>query len=108
MRLRQLLPIALLMAAAPLYAGQDFRTRVNNEVIDVEDLVEDVKAELAFGRELAARILGMHPIQRDQALRRYINLVGTAVAVHGSRSEIDYQFAVLDTEEVNAYAAPGA
>ena len=39
-------------------------------------------------------------------LTRYVNLVGRAVALTCDRADIDYRFAVLNHDSINAFAAP--
>lgn len=87
-------------------ASDDFRKRSQQkeETFTEED---DVKAEIVFGRELAARIIGRYSIYQDKDVTRYINLVGKGLAQYTNRPEIDFRFAVVDTDIVNAYAAPG-
>ena len=43
----------------------------------------------------------------DPKLLRYINLVGQAVADVSNRPDIEYHFAILNTESPNAFATPG-
>lgn len=50
---------------------------------------------------------GRYRVLRDRALTRYVALVGNAVAAHSDRPDLRYYFAVLDADEVNAFAAPG-
>ena len=75
-------------------AGEDFTS-------------SDVAAEVAYGREIAARILGRYKPYADPAMVKYVNLVGLTLARNTNRPELDYHFMVLDTDEVNAYATPG-
>ena len=65
--------------------------------------------EYFIGRSVAALILSKYPAYKNDNLTQYINLVGNAVAVYSDRPEIyaGWHFLVLDTEEVNALAAPG-
>lgn len=67
----------------------------------------DLQAEIRVGREVAARILARHALVEDDELQEYVALVGTALAAHGSRSDLQWHFGVIDSEEVNAYASPG-
>ena len=71
------------------------------------DLTEE--EEYYIGRSVAALILSKYPAYQNAPLVQYINLVGNAVALYSDRPEIyaGYHFQVLDTEEVNALAAPG-
>lgn len=68
---------------------------------------EDVAEEIRFGREIAARIVGRYGLLDNDGLMKYVSLVGRSIAMNTGRQEIQFRFAVLDTDEVNAYAAPG-
>lgn len=63
--------------------------------------------EVTIGRGIAAVVAGRYTVVRDPALTRYVNLVGTVLVSVAPRPGIAYRFAVLDTDEVNAFAAPG-
>lgn len=63
--------------------------------------------EVEIGRGIAATIAGRYPVSHDTALTRYVNLVGLTVAGVAPRPDISYHFAVLETPDVNAFAAPG-
>jgi predicted Zn-dependent protease len=86
------------------WAGGNWRERASD---DVELSTGDVAAEVAFGREISARILGRYKVYNDPALIKYVNLVGLSLVRSTNRPELDYHFTILDTKEVNAYAAPG-
>ena len=63
--------------------------------------------ELALGPEITGRILGARPLW-DEALAQWrVNLVGQWVASQTSRPQLPWTFGVIDTPEVNAFAAPG-
>jgi predicted Zn-dependent protease len=68
---------------------------------------EDLAEEIDFGREVAARVIGRHGLYRDPGVTRYVILVGRTVALHANRPELEFRFGVLDTDQINAYAAPG-
>jgi predicted Zn-dependent protease len=63
--------------------------------------------ERALGREASATLLGAEPALADPAVQRYVNRVGLWVALQSERPELAWRFAVLDDEDVNAFAAPG-
>lgn len=44
---------------------------------------------------------------KNEALQKYVNLVGNSVARNSLRATIPYQFVVIDSKVVNAFAAPG-
>lgn len=97
--------VICLLQAFPAFAG-DSRKRISTIVNDYSK-IEDVEAEILFGRELAARILGLYGFYDSPKLNRYVNLVGRAMAMHSGRPELTYYFGVLDSDEINAFAAPG-
>ena len=72
----------------------------------------DPSEEHYIGRSVAAEILAMpgYPVSKDEAAQAYVNRVGLAVAMtnDGVRHPfLAYRFAVLDADEVNAFACPG-
>jgi predicted Zn-dependent protease len=66
--------------------------------------------EYYLGRAAAARILALYPVYEDPEALRYVNLVGDSLALASERPEVfdGYRFAILDSDEVNAFACPGA
>ncbi len=85
-------------------AGENWRERASS----VDAMTSsDVDAEVAFGREISARILGRYKIYDDPGMVKYVNLVGLSLVRSTNRPELDYHFMILNTDEVNAYAAPG-
>jgi predicted Zn-dependent protease len=97
-----ILSIALTQIA---FAGEA-RKRISASEDELSD-VSDIEAEIVFGRELSARILGNYSLIDDEGITKYVNLVGKALALYAGRPELEFYFGVLDTEEVNAFAAPG-
>lgn len=83
-----------------------FRQRLHVNVFN-ETTDEDVKTEISFGRDVAARVLGRTPLYKDKNQNRYVALIGTALASFSNRPELNYHFGVLDSDEINAYSAPG-
>lgn len=77
----------------------------------LRDSFADINEEEEYyiGRAVSALILSKYPVYNNKALTQYINTVGQAVVVHSDRPEIyaGYHFLILDTNEVNALAAPG-
>ena len=67
----------------------------------------DEPEEIELGRAVTASLGSRYTLSHDEDLTRYVALVGNAVALQSDRPDIRYYFGVLDTEEVNAFAAPG-
>ena len=63
--------------------------------------------ELALGPEIAGRILGAAPLWEDADAQRRVNLIGRWIASQTTRPELPWTFGVIDSPEVNAFAAPG-
>jgi len=101
--------MTMLLVPAPTVIAkdedQDWRKR--EAVAKEEVTVDDISEEIRFGREVAARILGRYPLYENDAVMKYVNLVGRSLAMNSSRPELEFRFAVLNTDEINAYAAPG-
>ncbi|MDX8402414.1 MAG: M48 family metalloprotease [Mariprofundaceae bacterium] len=63
--------------------------------------------EVKLGRDVAARVIGRFGLERDARRTRYLNLVGLALAQRSDRPNLPWRFAILATDDVNAYACPG-
>lgn len=66
-----------------------------------------VDEERDLGREVAAKVIGYFHVYKNDAVTRYVNLVGSTVAAQSERQDIPYHFAVLDSDDINAMSAPG-
>jgi beta-barrel assembly-enhancing protease len=63
--------------------------------------------EIAVGRNVTGTILGAAPLVNDTALQQYVNKVGRWVASQSERADLPWHFGVIDSNDVNAFAAPG-
>jgi len=63
--------------------------------------------ERTLGRDVAARVIGRFGLEKDIKHTYYLNLVGTALAQRSDRPNLAYRFAILATDDVNAYSCPG-
>jgi predicted Zn-dependent protease len=65
--------------------------------------------EYYIGRTVAATVLVSYPPYQDPEATRYINVLGQTLAQASDRPETfgGYHFLILDSAEVNAFAAPG-
>lgn len=63
--------------------------------------------EIALGREIAGNLLGAAPLVKDAELQKYVNSVGRWVASQSERPDLPWRFGVIDSESINAFAAPG-
>lgn len=63
--------------------------------------------ERVIGQAAGEQVLAGRPVLDDPVLQQYVNRVGTWLAMHSERPELDWHFAVLDSDDINAWAAPG-
>ena len=74
---------------------------------DVDKMHVDEKEERQLGENVSERLRLRFGVVQDRELTKYVSLVGAVVAQQSSRPALDWKFIVLDTDGVNAYAAPG-
>lgn len=63
--------------------------------------------EVAIGKQIAGNLLGASPLVKDKRLQKYINNVGRWVASQSERPDLPWHFGVIETKDINAFAAPG-
>ncbi len=63
--------------------------------------------EVAMGQEFAAEIETQFEVYDDPQLTVYVQSVGGRVAEVSHRNDIEYHFAVIRSDEMNAFALPG-
>ena len=68
---------------------------------------EQAAEELALGPQIAGRVLGARPLWSDASAQQRVNLIGRWVASQTSRPDLPWTFGVIDSPEINAFAAPG-
>ena len=63
--------------------------------------------EIKIGQQIAGNLLDAAPLVDDAVLQRYVNRVGRWVASQSERPGLSWTFGVIDSNDVNAFAAPG-
>ena len=63
--------------------------------------------EISMGRGIASNLLGAAPLLDNRPVQKYVNQVGRWLTLNAERPDLPWHFAVLDDEDVNAFAAPG-
>lgn len=106
--------VACLSAVSPAQAFDfDKLGEIGSKIKQVKEKTKYIRGDVsleeerAMGRQIAATLVAAAPAVKDKALQRYVNQVGTWVAQQSERPDLDWTFAVLDTNTVNAFAAPG-
>jgi predicted Zn-dependent protease len=109
--------ILCLLAGLVFAATAQAQFRLPN--IDINKMVDTVKnvgkavkdidepEEIAIGKDVASRLLGAAPLVAHAGLQRYVNNVGRWLAVQTERPDLPWQFGVLESPNVNAFAVPG-
>ena len=109
--------ILFLVAGLAFAAAAQAQFRMPN--IDINKMVDTVKnvgkavkdidepEEIAIGKDVASRLLGAAPLVANPGLQRYVNHVGRWLAVQTERPDLPWQFGVLESPNVNAFAVPG-
>ena len=65
------------------------------------------KEEKQLGEQVSQKLRDRFGVMQDEKVTKYLTLVGSLLAQNSRRPTLDWQFIVLDTDGVNAYAAPG-
>ena len=102
--------LALLSPPAEVHAQIfDRLKRAAKKADEVQKKLEpmSVEEEKEVGREVAAKLIAALHLYKDEVLTRYVNMVGETVAAQSERQDIQYHFAVLDSDDINAFSAPG-
>ena len=107
MRLRRALIAAVMAAALPaLGSGGCSVNPATGEKVFTGGVTG--AQEKAVGRQAHAQILGeLGPRYEDEELQTYVNSVGQLLARTTERRDLEYTFTVVDSDMVNAFAAPG-
>ena len=65
------------------------------------------KEERSLGEQTSLALRRRFGVVQDAKVTKYVTLVGSAMAAQSTRPNLDWKFIVLDTDAVNAFAAPG-
>ena len=112
---RLLLVVALLAISTPVWAqfgGLDGALKKVQEAQDAkkkyfDDLNVTEEEELKIGADVSLKLRQRFGVVQDQAIHKYVTLLGTLLAQQTERPKLPWTFVVLDTDGVNAFAAPG-
>ena len=108
------LALVIVLSASPAFAqlgglgrkiGQ--AKQQMQKVQKISDLRISDKQERAIGEDISLRLRERFGVMQDAKVTRYVSLVGGVLAQASTKPDLTWQFIVLDTDGVNAYAAPG-
>lgn len=106
--------LILYLALSLLLGGcASFQAKLDERTAKVADAQANLKKEEAtpeqevqIGRESASMLLGAAPLVQSKEMMQYINSLGTWIAQQTGRPDINWRFGILNSPNVNAFAAP--
>lgn len=104
------LAFAMLMASSPAFAqikglGEALKKAPVKQLVDDMNVTE--AEERQIGDEVSLKVRQRFGVVQDPAIHKYVSLIGTTLAKQSERPNLTWTFVVLDTDGVNAFAAPG-
>jgi predicted Zn-dependent protease len=63
--------------------------------------------EIRLGQKYSANVMKEMPAYRNPALEEMVQRIGKQLALHSHRPNLAYQFTIVDSAAVNAFALPG-
>jgi len=63
--------------------------------------------EVEMGRGMSVEVAKQNKVSADTAWQRYITELGQKIVRVSDRADIEYHFAVIESDEINAFALPG-
>jgi len=63
--------------------------------------------EISIGEKMSKQVESEGKVLNDSLVQNYVSQVGQKVAGISDRKELPFQFKVLDSKEINAFACPG-
>jgi predicted Zn-dependent protease len=110
MRYRTLALVVILFFACQAALAQfprGIKDKIDSVTAKYKDLEITDQEEVQLGANISERIRAKYGVVQDPEIHKYVTLVGMVLVRKSSRPNIPYQFIVLDTDGVNAFAAPG-
>jgi predicted Zn-dependent protease len=105
---RGLLALAAIgLPAAPAAAQFDKIGKGLSVAKKANDAIYTEAEKQQLGAEVSAKIRKKFGVVQDPAVHRYVTLVGAVLARASTKPDYPWRFIVLDTDAVNAFAAPG-
>src|SRR6187549_130611 len=85
-----------------------FSTCARNPVTGKKQVVLMSEAqEIAMGKEADPQIVAQYGLYDDKALQAFITEKGKAMAAISHRPNLNYEFKIVDSDILNAFAVPG-
>jgi predicted Zn-dependent protease len=104
------LAVVSALAAAPTPASAQFMDKLGKGAKlaqKANDLVFTEAEEIELGQKVSDEMRKRFGVVQDPAVHKYVTLVGNVLVTNSTRPNLPWTFIVLDTDAVNAFAAPG-
>lgn len=109
------LSAAFVVAAAPpahaQLGGLGKVGKIADKAADTKKKVDaftfSAEEERQIGEQVSAKLRERFGVYQNADVAKYVTLVGTVIAQASEKPALDWRFIVLDSDGVNAYAAPG-
>lgn len=100
---------AALTAVSVDVSADSLRSKLSEKIPDSKRLLLALtpEDEVHVGQQVTANLFGVAPLVKDDELQLYVNLVGRWVAMQSERPDLPWRFGVIESADVNAFAAPG-
>jgi predicted Zn-dependent protease len=102
---------ALLVNASPASAQLGGIGRAIGKAQEAKETLDSLtfsdQEEQKIGSDISIKLRDRYGVVQDPAVHKYVALVGTTLAKASTRPNLRWTFIVLDTDGVNAFAAPG-
>ncbi|MFH1732592.1 MAG: M48 family metalloprotease [Planctomycetota bacterium] len=105
------LGVVFLALCSPAYAqfggllNRAQQAKKAKDALDSLNISEE--EEIQLGAAVSLKVRTRFGVVQDPAVHRYVTLLGMAIAEQTERPKLPWQFIVLDTDGVNAFASPG-
>jgi Zn-dependent protease with chaperone function len=99
--------IAVALTANPAAAQFGKIMQGVDKAQQIKDLKISEQDERALGEAVSDRVRLEFGVFQDKDVTKYVTLVGAVMAQVSSRPDLNWEFIVLDTDGVNAFASPG-
>jgi predicted Zn-dependent protease len=100
--------VLVLLTASPAVAQfGNLGKRITKAVETGMDLTFTDQEEQQLGGAISTKLRDRYGVVQDAAVHKYVALVGSLLAASSSRPNLKWTFVVLDTDGINAFAAPG-
>ena len=102
-----ILTCVILLFACPAFAQFGRILDSAQKAKRLSDIKISDAEERQIGQQVSDKLVSEFGVYQNPGVAKYVSLVGGVMAQASARPSLEWQFIVLDTDGVNAFAAPG-